>query len=557
MKNTSLTKMEKSCVILFDEMKIQASYDYDKKNDTTLGPRNYVQVVMARGICGNWKQPIFYDYDQKLTKNLLFKIITKLENIGYPVYAINCDLGGSNRGLWKSLNISEETTWFTNPVSKKRVHVFADAPHMIKLLRNHFLDTGFVLNNKVITSKPIVDLLQNTQNLDLNIAHKINSDFLTVKGAQRQKVKFATKLFSHTISKAISRLGLLDVFESENNWLECSELLKVANDWFDVFNSKVSQSDSRKRVKAYGLALPEQNEILDKMEKTISNLRKVGCKTLLPFQRGIIISIRSLKQLFIDLKEDFHIKYLLTYNLNQDPLEGLFSIIRAIGGLYDHPTALQFKYRLRNYLMGRNDEIISESANVDQIGDTANLAIASVSGISNLHAYENDVDDSEIVTGQMFGTLDLTNDDEHADVQEKVIEHHIQELQWDGLENLAGFVAFKLRNKEKLGYIPDSNELSFSWVNHLSEGGLLKPNLDFLTKCNELDHIFNNFNGESLKLTKNYLQALMDLAESVNLSTDAKHLFFRCKMYFKIRMLNRDIKEKSNVRKRKITKTVK
>lgn len=253
MKNSSLSTMEKSCVILFDEMKIQTSYDYDKKNDTTLGPSKYVQVVMARGICGNWKQPIFYDYDRKLTKNLLLKIITKLENIGYPVYAINSDLGGSNRGLWTSLNITEETTWFSNPVSK-RVHVFADAPHMIKLLRNHFLDSGFVLNDKLITSKPIVDLLQNTQNLDLNIAHKINADFLTVNGAQRQKVKFATKLFSHTVSKAISRLGLLGIFKSENNWLECSELLKVTNDWYDVFNSKVPQSDSRDRVKAYGLA---------------------------------------------------------------------------------------------------------------------------------------------------------------------------------------------------------------------------------------------------------------------------------------------------------------
>lgn len=556
--------MEKSCVLLFDEMKIQSSYDYDKKNDTTLGPSKYVQVIMARGICEDWKQPIFYDYDRTLTKNLLYKVITKLENIGYPVYAINSDLGGSNRGLWNSLNITENTTWFINPISNKRVYAFADAPHMIKLLRNHFLDTGFVLNDKFITSKPIVDLLQNTQNLDLNIAHKINTDFLTVKGAQRQKVKLATKLFSHTVSKAISRLGILGIFKTENNWLECSELLKVTNDWFDVFNSKVPQSDSRARVKAYGLALPDQNEILDKMEETMYNLKKVGSNTLLPFQRGIIISIRSLKQLFIDMKEDFNIKYLLTYHLNQDPLEGLFSIIRAIGGLYDHPTALQFKYRLRNYLMGRNDEVISESANVARTSDAPNIAIASISGVSNLDTYENDIDDSEIVTGQMFGalTLNLPNnsdvdENQSVDVSDKVVEQHVQELEWDGLENLAGFIAFKLQKKEKLGYIPDSNETSFSWVNHLSEGGLLKPNLDFLTKCNELDHIFKNFNNESLKLSKNYLKTLMDLAQSVDLSIEAKHLFFRCKMYFKIRMLNRNIKEKSKVRKRKMTKIVK
>lgn len=53
MKDVSLTKTERACVLLFDEMKIQSAYDYDKKNDTTLGPSKYVQVVMARGICGH------------------------------------------------------------------------------------------------------------------------------------------------------------------------------------------------------------------------------------------------------------------------------------------------------------------------------------------------------------------------------------------------------------------------------------------------------------------------------------------------------------------------
>lgn len=181
-QNTTLTKMERSCVLLFDEMKIQGIYDYDKKNDTTMAPKKYVQVIMARGICKNWKQPIFYDYDCKMTKTLIFKIITKLENIGYPVYALNCDLGGSNRGLWNSLNICETNTSFENPVSQKAVHVFADAPHMIKLLRNHFLDSGYLLDDKIINSKPMVDLLQHTHNLDLNIAHKLGPHLLTVKG---------------------------------------------------------------------------------------------------------------------------------------------------------------------------------------------------------------------------------------------------------------------------------------------------------------------------------------------------------------------------------------
>lgn len=445
MKNSPLPEMERACVLLFDEVKIQKSFDYDKKTDTTLGASNYVQVVMARGICGNWKQPIFYDYDCKLTKELLFEIIKKIENVGYPVYAINSDLGGSNRGLWSDLNISENQTWFKNPVNNKNIYVFADAPHMIKLLRNHFIDTGFEINNKIVTSKPIVELLQNTKHLDLNISHKINENFLSVKGVHRQKVKLATKLFSHTISKAVSRLGYLGLYKSDNNWVECSKLLKITNDWFDVFNSKISVSDSRSRMKAYGLALNEQNEILDQMSKLMETLRKPNSKKLLPFQKGILISISSLKQLFNDMKKDFNIKYLLTYHLNQDPLEGFFSIIRSIGGLYDHPTALQFKYRLRNYIMGRNDEVISESSNVEPDDHVPNIIPSS----SIRHISGNDVekDNAEVVTGHMFSTLEVPPSSDHVD--DGIITNELSKLQYDGLENLAGFIAFKLRKKRK------------------------------------------------------------------------------------------------------------
>lgn len=37
-------------------------------------------------------------------------------------------------------NISEENTSFENPVCHKAVHIFADTTHMIKPLRNNFLE---------------------------------------------------------------------------------------------------------------------------------------------------------------------------------------------------------------------------------------------------------------------------------------------------------------------------------------------------------------------------------------------------------------------------------
>lgn len=46
------------------------------------------------------------------------------------------------------------------------------------------------------------------------------------------------------------------------------------------------------------------------------------------------------------------------------------------------------------------------------------------------------------------------------------------------------------------------------------------------------------------------------MAENVNLDYEIKRLFFRCKMFFKIRVLNAELRENQNSKKRKINKTV-
>lgn len=82
-----------------DEMKIKKVYDYDKKTHIFLGPANYVQVVMARELFENWKQPIFFGYDCQLTKNLLCILIQKLEEIDFNgVYIVN-NMGRGNRKM--------------------------------------------------------------------------------------------------------------------------------------------------------------------------------------------------------------------------------------------------------------------------------------------------------------------------------------------------------------------------------------------------------------------------------------------------------------------------
>lgn len=81
-----------------------------------------------------------------MKKEILFEVIQKIEQAGFPVISITSDLGGENRAVWKELGISNENTSFENPYdSSRQVFVFADAPHMLKLARNHFLYKGFIV----------------------------------------------------------------------------------------------------------------------------------------------------------------------------------------------------------------------------------------------------------------------------------------------------------------------------------------------------------------------------------------------------------------------------
>ena len=106
-------------------------------------------------------------------------------------------------------------------------------------------------------------------------------------------------------------------------------------------------------MQAYGLALEEQNFILKPMSDMVKDLFPLRQgKNLLPFQRGILQNNNALPLLLDYLRKTYGISYILTAKLNQDCLENFFSAIRAKGGLHDHPSPLEFKYRFRSYILG-------------------------------------------------------------------------------------------------------------------------------------------------------------------------------------------------------------
>lgn len=182
MRSSEVPLDEKIVVLSFDEMKVREEWAYDKKNDEMLPPKSHVQVVTARSLKGRWKQPVYYGFDENMTEEVLNTIIMSLYEIGFTVVATVCDLGVGNQVLWKKMEVNNDKPYFTHPSdSTKTVFSFSDAPHLVKLLRNHYVDDGFIYKNTKITKNILVELLH-ICNTDLTILPKFHIDNLNAKG---------------------------------------------------------------------------------------------------------------------------------------------------------------------------------------------------------------------------------------------------------------------------------------------------------------------------------------------------------------------------------------
>lgn len=103
--------------------------------------------------------------------------------------------------MWKELEVSYEQPILYLPNGNNIICV-PDAPHLLKLVRNWLLDTGFTLNNKVINKEPLEALVK-MMSVELNVCHKLSKEHLTYEGTQRQKVKLAAQLLSHITAAAL------------------------------------------------------------------------------------------------------------------------------------------------------------------------------------------------------------------------------------------------------------------------------------------------------------------------------------------------------------------
>lgn len=243
--------LRKYCTISFDDMKIREQYEFDISRGRVLRPCSQAMMMLVRGLYRNYQQIIYYNFDKKPVVELMQSVIEKLNKVGLEPVALTCDMSTKNIALWKSLGVTVENPFF-DLSNGKRIFCFPDAPHLLKLCRNHFLDTGFEIDGEFVGADPVKRLLT-LQPCDIGTTYRLSADHFPEKGSpKRQNVKMAAQLFSNRVAATLLRVENLDSAKMPKETGKTAEFIKMMNDYFDVFNSRQPVVDSRPFKKAFG-----------------------------------------------------------------------------------------------------------------------------------------------------------------------------------------------------------------------------------------------------------------------------------------------------------------
>lgn len=226
----TMTKEAKLCVLMFDEIFLEAGLTYLSVQDKLIGFHdlgnirrqtfaNHAMVFMIKGIFKSWKQPIcYYLTDGGLKANDLAveitNVINKCQEIGLRVVATVCDQLSVNSSAIKILKQKtnedflrkgEENRLMGFQINSHEVVPLFDPPHLLKGVRNNLLEhnASFVWKNgpQKASWQDVVSLyvLDETE-VDLKMCHKLTDLHIYKEKMKKMKVSIAAQVFSQNVS---------------------------------------------------------------------------------------------------------------------------------------------------------------------------------------------------------------------------------------------------------------------------------------------------------------------------------------------------------------------
>ena len=212
-----LPEKSRQAVLAFDEIHLQSRVDYCSSTDKIYGPTSSANTMVLQGLFHKWRVPIWYSFDdpedknKKLSRKELDSIIKNLwSDADVLVRAVTCDKGPRNVAVAKEYGVNPKKPYFPHPTLPGKDIVWCwDIPHMVKLLRTHFLKTGFKLRNgQFISGAKLYGVYTKAAKNrgQLRIGFHLTEKHFTAQNADLQNVSKAVQLMSSRTAAMVRTL---------------------------------------------------------------------------------------------------------------------------------------------------------------------------------------------------------------------------------------------------------------------------------------------------------------------------------------------------------------
>ncbi|CAI6348066.1 unnamed protein product [Macrosiphum euphorbiae] len=359
---------------------------------------------------------------------------------------------------------------------------------------------------------------------------KITTTHLHPNAWQKMSVKYATQIFSKSVSASI-RTCIATGDLTSGTAEDTAEFVMQINDTFDILNSK-SLYDKNPNSRP----LSEANKNLFQTLKNTCNIfleakklhKNKNIKSQPPCFTGIVWSINSILALYEIEKSDVLNKcdtekpyFLLTNRLCQDPLENLFSIMRQKNGYNRNPTSRMFRSCYANICTFSLMKC-SELCNCEEDNDVF-LTVDVLSDVSNTEGTTIEHKEDEVLD-ELENSSSNSNSDWSPNTY---VPEETTTLETCSIVYFAGYLVKKcldffncnicleqlIKNNDEMN---DKNQLlilnkTYRGVIH---GGLKTPTNEFVNICTMCLKYFEK-NWESIKSKKGIVKTLM---QSISLS---------------------------------------
>ncbi|XP_048487611.1 uncharacterized protein LOC105392797 isoform X2 [Plutella xylostella] len=376
---------KKCCSIVFDEVALTPHLTFLESEDRIDGFVNFgaeverklcdhALVFMVRGICTSWRQPIAYYLCEGTTptiklKNILKEVVTAVSQTGLLPKALVCDQGSTFQSCMNSMRADTRRCQLLRnypPNNKVEIdghalNIIFDPPHLIKGIRNNFLNKDMMFKGNIARWSDIVEVYKNDCHVgEIRMLHKLTDEHVIPDKIRKMKVKNCTQVLSERTAAML--LFTSNYGTHADGSLVSSTMKNTAEAvlFFDrVFDSVNGSRGGSAPGKMRGPVKEINGECkhLDFWKESIRVLQdlyyvdtNVGDRKRVPSVKNWITTLESFINLWVELK-DMGVSFFYTRNLNQDPLENFFGRIRALNYRNVNPDPYSFICSFKSLLV--------------------------------------------------------------------------------------------------------------------------------------------------------------------------------------------------------------